>query len=115
MTLEEYRKALTALNNDDFATFQSRWGGAKDRDREACVREFAYAGERRRQFEQTIIYHLQRLGVEGLRTEDEKLAEAARESASAASESARTAGLSLVVAIGAAGVALIAALVTAMR
>ena len=109
------RNALTLLGNDKFATFQKNWGGAVDRDREACVREFAYAGEKRHQYEQTIIYHLQRLGVEGLKTEDEKLAEvanqsasAAKESATAAKESARLAGLSLVVAIIAAAATIVA-------
>ena len=68
MTVDEYRKALSELTSEQFQEFRKRWGGTEETV-EKCVQTFAYGGER--QWEKIIVYHLSRLGVEGLKTEDE--------------------------------------------
>ena len=104
------------LSDTDFKAFQDAWGGAKGAkgDREACVRVFAYSGDKRQQYDQTIVYLLTAAGVPNLKTEAQKLSNAATDSASAAKESARVAVLSLRVAILAASVAIGAVVVQLM-
>ena len=111
MTVDEYRRALSGLTAEQFQEFRRSWGGTEETV-EKCVQAFAYSGH---PWERTIVYHLHRLGVEGLNTEDEKLTEAAlvsarsgQESARSARESAKVARWALVVAVIAALIALIA-------
>ena|SRR5256885_1049090 len=68
-----------------------RWGGAQETV-DACVSEFAYASsEVRPQWAETIIFHLSALGVAGLRTEQQKALDYARQSANATSIAAEAA------------------------
>jgi hypothetical protein len=89
MTVEEYRHALGSLTPARFETFRERWGGARPTVDE-CVREFAYSPTPV-QWEQMIVFHLRALGVEGLRTEDEKRLLVAQDAARAAQSSAAAA------------------------
>jgi hypothetical protein len=91
LTPDEYRQALKALTPQQFRTFRERWGGAKDTV-DACVSEFAYASSAvRPQWEETIILHLNALGVAGLMTEQQKALDYARQSANATSIAAEAA------------------------
>ena len=90
MTSDEYRNALLRLEKDGkFREFTDNWGGAQDTV-EKCVQAFAYSKDRA-QWERIIVYRVGQLGVLGLKTEDEKLMEAAQDSAKAAKRSADSA------------------------
>ncbi len=109
MTIDEYRTALDALTDPKFREFGEKFGGGQV-TREARVQAFAYSAEH----ERDICFRLGQLGVQGLRLENEKVTEAAvqsanaaQESAAASKESARVAALSLTVAIAAALIAIV--------
>ena len=86
MTPDEYREALAQLSDERFLQFQQGWGGAKNRDRTACVREFSYA-DNSKQVESIIVSPLRQLGV-SLKTESEKSFELAARQAESAEASA---------------------------
>ena len=86
MTLDEYRAALDGLSEQDFRRLCETWGGAKETI-ETTVQLFAHAEDKAR-WERIAIYHLEQVGIVGLKTEEERLLDAARDSAAAASESA---------------------------
>ena len=88
MTPAEYRVAIKVLSNDVFRKFEGDLGG-EHRSREQRVREFADNPE----LEARICYLL------GLKTEAEKLTEAALSSAEAARTSASTARIAVVVSV----------------
>jgi hypothetical protein len=74
MTPDEYRQDAEGAHATAVPTLRERWGGAKDTV-DTCVSEFAYASSAvRPQWEETIILHLNALGVAGLMTEQQKAA-----------------------------------------
>jgi hypothetical protein len=85
MTLEEYDKRLRELTDEEFQTFSSDFGGGQ-KTIEQRVREYVDYPEHERR-----ICHLL-----GLKTEAEKLTDAALKSASAAYQSASSARLSMI-------------------
>jgi hypothetical protein len=106
MTIDEYRRALETLSEDALRTFGERFGGGP-MGREARVKQFA----RERKHERLICYLLTELGVKGLKSEDEKMVEAAVQSATAAKESAELARSSATTARWSVFVAVIAAII----
>ncbi len=112
MTIDEYRLALESLSEDDLRSFGGSFGGGP-MGRGERVREFAQGPHH----ERLICFLLTELGVSGLKTEDEKLTDAAllsagaaRESAQLARESAKVSRRSLIVAAIATAIALGSAL-----
>jgi hypothetical protein len=88
MTPDEYRHSLNQLTSDQLATFRGSWGGAR-RTVDECVREFVYAKDAERsQWETTIIFHLEGLGIFGLKTEAQKGLEYAQETSAATARAA---------------------------
>ncbi len=91
MTLDEYRKALEGLTNEEFAEFNDNLGG-NPKTREERVKDFAQKPEN----ERLICYLLK------LKTENEKLIESAMKSANAADKSSKIAIIACVASIAAA-------------
>lgn len=92
MTIDEYRRALLGLTEEQRRRLAETWGGAKD-SIEEIVGLFAHA-QNPAQWERIAIFRLAQLGVTGLKTEDEKLADAAKDSAASAKISASAAASS---------------------
>ncbi len=90
MTIEEYRTKLNEITDDQFEEFRAKFGGAW-KTREEYVREHA----RDPRHERLICYFL------GLKTEQEKWADAALSSAEAAASSAKTAKIACAMSLGA--------------
>lgn len=121
MTVDEYRRVLDALTDEQFERFKNSWGGAANRTREECVQEFVYVGAlTRAQWEETALYRLSQLGIRDLpKTEAEKTrelesrtADATVDAATAATESARWAKRSFIAACVAIGVSLLALVIS---
>ena len=102
MTPDEYKAALDALSDDELRKFEDDFGVGPHESREQRVRQFLANP----QFEGRICHLL------GLKTEAEKLTEAALRSATAARRSARMALFAVIAAIIASLIAFIAALVS---
>ena len=87
MNLEEYRRALDALSDQDLANFKQKLDTCEWYTREQCVQEFST----RRDLENRICYLLHGFGI-NMPTEAEKSVESTR-------DAARTSKLSAVVAV----------------
>lgn len=85
MTLEEYEKRLRELTNEELQKFNNEFGGGH-KTIEQRVREFVDYPQHERRICQLI----------GLKTEAEKLTDAALRSANAADQSATSARLSMI-------------------
>lgn len=85
MTIAEYQEALDALDDCGFANYRSAFGGDFS-TRQQYVDDFVHHPAHERRICQLL----------GLRTEEEKLTEAALVSAKAAAESARSARWSMI-------------------
>jgi hypothetical protein len=104
MTQEEYETRLRAFTEEELNKFNLDFGGG-DFTIEERAREFVGHPE----YERVLCYHL------GLKTEDEKLTEAALRSANAAEKSADIAKGSVIISGVACLVAIVAAVVAANR
>lgn len=85
MTITEYQTALDALDEIKFANYRSEFGGSFA-TRKQYVDDFVHHPEHERRICQLL----------GLKTEEEKLTEAALVSAKAAAESSRSARWSMI-------------------
>ena len=97
MTVEEYEKRLSELSEKEFQKFNDEFGGGQ-KTVEERVREFVDNPQHERRICQLL----------GLRTENEKFADAANQSAFAAKQSAVTGKWALFVSIVALVVAIVA-------
>lgn len=100
MTIDEFKHKLDELDDEQFRKFNDELGGGQ-KTREERVREFVHDPKHERRICQLL----------GLKTEDEKLTEAALKSAKAAATSAKTAIISCIVSIAAAIVAVISLII----
>ena len=100
MTIDEYKQKLNELDDEQLKKFNDEFGGGQ-KTREERVREFVHDPKHERRICQLL----------GLKTEDEKLTEAAVKSAKAAAISAKTAVISCIVAIAAAIIAVISLII----
>ncbi len=85
MNIAEYSKRLNELSDDELKNFNSAFGGGQ-KTRDERVRGYVDYPEHERRICQLL----------GLKTEDEKLVEAALNSAEASVQSARSARLSII-------------------
>ncbi len=116
MTRDEYRNALLELERrGKFRELKEHWGGGKETV-EKTVEAFA-SNEDPARWERIAIFHLERLGIYGLKTEDEKTMEATQEAARSARMSAESSAISANVskwALGAAAVAILVSILVAI-
>lgn len=104
MTLEEYDKRLQELTGEEFQKFNNDFGGGQ-KTIEQRVREFVDHPEHERRICQLL----------GLKTEAEKLTDAALKSANAANQSAASAKLSMIWSAIACIAAIVAVVVAIIR
>ena len=100
MTTDEYKARLNELTEDELHDFNTEFGGGQ-KTRDQRVREYVSDPKHERRLCQLL----------GLKTEDEKLTEAALQSATAAAQSASSARVSVICSAVACVVSIIAVIV----
>ena len=111
MTIDEYRYALVELDRKGkLGKLRDTWGGAKETV-DKTVEAFASSEDPAR-WERIAIFRLEPFGISGLKTEDEKLMEAANRSARAAQDSATAAKWSARLAVAAVVVSVLTLIVS---
>ena len=113
MTIDEYRNVLLELERrGKLLELKKHWGGGEETV-EKTVEAFAFS-EDPASWERRAIFHLERLGISGMKTEDEKSLEVAQEAARSARISAASAATSAKVSKCSLAVAAVAVLVVVL-